>query len=168
MRSKLNNLFVHLSRAGAAEVEKRPGPISTAVAPVLKQMQLPKLKLPNFSGDQLEWEGFQNLFCSFVHDITGVPKVQKLQYLMGCLTGEAAEIVTGVPLTDSAYDRAWQDLVMRYDNLRVLLYAHMRHLISCPAAVKSSAGEIKRLLGVLNQVRRAFALLGRPVEAWND
>ncbi|XP_011171899.2 uncharacterized protein LOC105204508 [Solenopsis invicta] len=81
------------------KVEERPGPSSTAVAPVLKQMQLPKLELPKFSGDQLEWEGFRNLFRSLVHDVTGVPKVQKLQYLMGCLTGEAAEVVAGVPLT---------------------------------------------------------------------
>ncbi|XP_011170485.2 uncharacterized protein LOC105203396 [Solenopsis invicta] len=171
MRSKLNDLFVHLSRAGAAlEVQRpwSPGPSSTAVAPVLRQMQLPKLELSKFSGDQLEWEGFRNLFRSLVHDVTGVPKVQKLQYLMGCLTGEAAEVVAGVPLTDGAYDGAWQDLMVRYDNPRVLLCAHMRHLISCPAAGKSSAGEIKRLLGVLNQARRAFASLGRPVETWDD
>ncbi|XP_029171236.1 uncharacterized protein LOC114940670 [Nylanderia fulva] len=74
---------------------------------------------------------------------------------MGCLIGKAAEVVAGVPLTDGAYDGAWGDLMMRYDNPRVLLCAHMRHLISCPAAVKSSATEIKRLLGVLNQTRRA-------------
>ncbi|XP_011168890.1 uncharacterized protein LOC105202196 [Solenopsis invicta] len=104
MRSKLNDLFVHLNRAGAA-LQERPGPSFTAVAPVLRRMQLPKLELPKFSGDQLEWEGFRNLFRSFVYDITGVPKVQKLQYLMGCLTGEAAEVVAGVPLTDGAYGR---------------------------------------------------------------
>ncbi|XP_029161171.1 uncharacterized protein LOC114935244 [Nylanderia fulva] len=167
MRSKLD-LRDQLKKAGNIETEARSGPSSTAVAPVLKQMQLPKLELPKFSGDQLEWEGFRNLFRSLVHDVTGVPKVQKLQYLMGCLTGEAAEVVAGVPLTDGAYDGAWQDLIMRYDNQRVLLCVHMRHLISCPAAVKSSATEIKRLLGVLNQARRALASLGRPVESWDD
>ncbi|XP_011685204.1 PREDICTED: uncharacterized protein LOC105448380 [Wasmannia auropunctata] len=87
---------------------------------------------------------------------------------MGCLTGEAAEVVAGVSLTDSAYKGVWQDLLARYDNQRVLLSEHMRHVLSCPAAVKSSAAEIKRVLGVLNQSRRALAALKRPVEHWDD
>ena len=168
MRTQLSDLLAQFYTGEAARKEDRAGPGATSVAPVLKQMQLPKLELPKFSGDQLEWEGFRNMFRSLVHDVIGIPKVQKLQYLMGCLASEAAEVVAGVPLTDGAYDGAWADLMMRYDNPRVLLCAHMRHLISCPAAAKSSASEIKRLLSVLNQARRAFASLGRPIASWDD
>ncbi|XP_029178087.1 uncharacterized protein LOC114945904 [Nylanderia fulva] len=138
-------------------------------ASVFKQMQLPKITLPKFSGDQLAWEGFRDLFRSLVHDVSTISKVQKLQYLKSSLTGEAAHVVDSVPLTDAAYQGAWEDLLARYDNPRILLYAHMRNLLSCPAAsAKASPAEIKRLLGVTLRSLRAFKSLKRPVDHWDD
>lgn len=44
----------------------------------------------------------------------------------------------------------------------------MHILLSCSSAPKSSATEIKRLLGVINQATRAFTSLKRPIEYWDD
>jgi len=35
----------------------------------LKQLQLPRINLPSFDGDQLAWEGFRDLFKSLIHDM---------------------------------------------------------------------------------------------------
>ncbi|KMQ92757.1 hypothetical protein RF55_7210 [Lasius niger] len=43
-----------------------------------KQIQLPKISLPSFSGDQLAWESFRDLFRSLVGDVSELAPVQKL------------------------------------------------------------------------------------------
>ena len=72
------------------------------------------------------------------------------------------------PLTDAAYEGVWSDLVARYDNQRILLFNHMRNLLSCPSVSKASPAELKRVFGVLTQSIRAFASLERPVNHWDD
>ncbi|XP_067208442.1 uncharacterized protein [Linepithema humile] len=135
---------------------------------VLRQIQLPKISLPRFSGEQIAWESFRDLFKSLVHDVADMAPVQKLQYLRSSLAGEAADVIANVPLTDDAYAGAWRDLLARYDSKRRLLYVHLREVLECPAATKATPTEIKRLLGIMTQATRSFASLKRPVDQWDD
>ncbi|EFN70447.1 hypothetical protein EAG_00328, partial [Camponotus floridanus] len=86
--------------------------------------------LPTFNGDQLAWDSFRDQFMSLVHEVDGLAPIQKLQYLRSSLTGEAAAVVSGIEMTANGYVSAWDELVTRYDNKRVLLSSHMRALIS--------------------------------------
>lgn len=138
----------------------------TSVSPVVRQLQLPKINLSKFADDQLAWKGFRDLFRSLVHDLPDIPGVLKLQYLKSCLLGEAADLVANVTLSDAVYQWALEDLMARYDNLRVLLFAHKRNLLACPTTTKASPSELKRLLGVMTLSIRKFANL--PVEYWDD
>ncbi|XP_012526797.1 uncharacterized protein LOC105831305 [Monomorium pharaonis] len=148
MRAKLQNaLMEHESNARDAE--------------------LPRVGLPKFLGDQLAWEGFRDLFRSLVHDVD-LSDVQKLQYLKSCLSGEAADVLTNVPISEAAYQGAWADLMKTYDNPRVLLFSHMRNLLKCTPITKPLPTELKRLLGFMTTSIRAFFSLGRPVEHWDD
>ncbi|XP_029173951.1 uncharacterized protein LOC114942698 [Nylanderia fulva] len=135
---------------------------------VLKQIQLPKISLPTFNGNQLAWEGFRDLFKSLVYDVDGLTPTQKLQYLRASLTGEAAAIVANIEITTEGYALAWDELVSRYDNRSVLMATHMRLLLSSTPIVKSTAAEIGRLLSTANQAARSFQALKGPVEHWDD
>ncbi|XP_011694621.1 PREDICTED: uncharacterized protein LOC105454009 isoform X2 [Wasmannia auropunctata] len=104
-------------------------PADASATPLIKQMQLPKMSLPKFSGDHLAWESFRDLFRSLVHDVPSISPVQKLQYLKSCLSGETADVIANAPLTDAEYEGAWTDLMTRYDNGRILLFVHMRNLL---------------------------------------
>jgi len=135
---------------------------------VIKQIQLPKINLPTFNGDQLAWEGFRDLFKALVHDVVGLAPTQKLQYLKASLTGEAAAVVASIEISSDGYALAWDELVARYDNRRVLLATHMRALLSSSPLSKPSAAEINRLISVVNQALCSFRSLGRPVKYWDD
>ncbi|XP_070167756.1 uncharacterized protein [Polyergus mexicanus] len=141
---------------------------SATTASFMRQIQLPKISLPTFSGEQLDWESFRDLFRSLVGDVPDLAPVQKLQYLKASLTGEAAAIVTSVELSDKGYEMAWTELTSRYNNKRVLLTTHMRAFLNSAAIVKPSSTEIKRLISVALQARRSFASLQRPVDHWDD
>ncbi|XP_046145368.1 uncharacterized protein LOC123988660 [Osmia bicornis bicornis] len=129
--------------------------------------QLPKIELPKFSGDPLQWESFRDLFKSLVHDVSHLPDVQKLLYLKYSLTGEAAEVIRNTP-TDSGFKGAWEDLEARYGNFCLLSFSHHRALLSCPPALQQSAGELKRLLDTFRQAIRAYVALRKPVTSWDE
>lgn len=128
---------------------------------------LPALSLPKFSGNQLEWVIFKDLFIAMV-DKTKLSDVQKLYYLKFSLTGKAAESVKNLAINEANYIETWNMLVRRYDNKRILLSTHMRILLSYPAASKRSVDEILRLLDSTNESIRAFYNMSRPVELWDN
>lgn len=71
------------------------------------RVHLPKVDLPKFSGDLLTLENFKGLFKAFIHDDARIPNVLKLQYLKSSLSGEAADLLKNVAITDSGYEGAW-------------------------------------------------------------
>ncbi|CAB0034376.1 unnamed protein product, partial [Trichogramma brassicae] len=117
---------------------------------------LPTIDLPQFSGDQLEWETFKGMFIVLVHDVPSLPPILKLQYLIRSLTGEAANRLKNVQITAENYDGAWQAILDRYDNKKVLLSTHMSHVISCPAMQKKSIEELRRVLDVIRESKQAL------------
>lgn len=42
------------------------------------------------------------MFKSLMRDVLDLPAVQKLQYLKSCLSGEAADLIAKIPLSDVA------------------------------------------------------------------
>lgn len=153
---------------GLVKDETRTNPGASNVQTVVsKQTQLPKIELPTFSGDELQWESFRDLFKSLVGDVAEVAPVQKLQYLKSSLTGEASAAIANIELNEKGYDTAWAELVIRYDNRRILLASHMRAMINAAPIVKASSCEIKRLISITVQAKRSFASLDRPVNQWD-
>lgn len=68
--------------------------------------RLPKLSIPTFSGDTLEWQSFWDCFEAAVHSNPCLTGVQKLNYLRAQLLGEASKVVAGFPLTNANYEHS--------------------------------------------------------------
>ena len=56
-------------------------------------IKLPKLNLPVFSGNHMEWTSFFNLFKGAVIDNSSLQGSQKLQYLKASVKGDAAKLL---------------------------------------------------------------------------
>ena len=131
-------------------------------------VRLPRIELPTFDGNLLEWESFRDQFRSMVHECPSIGKVQKLLYLQRHLTGSAAELLRNTPITEANYDGAWNSLEARYGNKRILSNFHMNSLINLQPAQKRSSTEIKRLLDFFQQSRRSFTSLGKDIKNWDE
>lgn len=85
-------------------VATKPATIASDGEPtyIMKQIQLPKIDLPKFSGDLLKWEAFRDLVRAFVHNVSGLSASQKLQYLKASLEGEAA-VVDNIDISIEGY-----------------------------------------------------------------
>jgi hypothetical protein len=53
------------------------------------RVQLPPIKLPEFSGNIQDWEPFFDCFRSMVHEDSSFTSAQKFCYLRSCVTGAA-------------------------------------------------------------------------------
>lgn len=64
---------------------------------------LKPLKIPEFGGDYYSWKSFCDIFTNAVHENRRLSNVQKLHYLKESLTGEAAQLIKHITITDANY-----------------------------------------------------------------
>ncbi|GFQ65269.1 integrase catalytic domain-containing protein [Trichonephila clavata] len=86
-------------------------------------LNLPKLRIPNFSGDSSTYLEFINCFTNAIDANESLNNVDKFIYLKSFLSGEASKIVSGFALTEDNYKSCL--------NLLKDKYGRQNHLISC-------------------------------------
>lgn len=92
--------------------------------------KLPKLNLPIFSGDRLEWQTFWDCYGTSIHGNNSLSDVEKFSYLRSLLCGEALRIVSGFSLTNTNYKQALDVLFERYGQNHKIINAHIQALIN--------------------------------------
>ncbi|XP_065191904.1 uncharacterized protein LOC135822994 [Sycon ciliatum] len=97
-------------------------------------VNLPKLGLPKFNGDILQWKSFHDMFMASVHKHTGLSDVQKLSSLKEHVTHNALDTISGLSLSDANYAVALGLLDERYGNTQVQVNAHHVALMETPPA----------------------------------
>jgi len=74
----------------------------------VSEVRLPRLELPHFDGDLLQWVSFRDMFRSAVHNNSNISDAQKLTYLKGQLRGEASRLIQSMLITDANYQIPWK------------------------------------------------------------
>ena len=78
--------------------------------------KLPKLELPVFKGDPLEWQTFWDQFHISINQNEHLSDVDRFNYLKRYLSGEAYNTISGLTLTSENYQEAVDILKERYGN----------------------------------------------------
>ena len=89
---------------------------------------------------------------------------QKLFYLKGLLTGEAARLLTSVNVTDANYSVARDILKTRYENRRAIVREHISKIINAAPVSKQDSNSLRALWQGVDEQRRALAALGLQSE----
>ncbi|XP_046417532.1 uncharacterized protein LOC124178336 [Neodiprion fabricii] len=146
-----------------------PEPLAHDGAPgnALTSRQLPRINLPKFSGSCNEWTEFHDLFQVMVGQNQDISNVEKLQYLKMSLTGDASLLLKNISVAGDNFGRAWETLVNRYQNKRVLIDAHLATLFSTRRVNNESAVDLKQLLNDTKDALGALKSLGSPIEYWD-
>ncbi|XP_077548006.1 uncharacterized protein LOC144160659 [Haemaphysalis longicornis] len=91
---------------------------------------LPKLQIPNFSGDRHDWQGFWDQFESSTHSNTTLPRVEKFKYLLSYLTGPAKDAIEGIRLAVNNCDIAVKIITNRFGLKDLLVDDHLDKLLT--------------------------------------
>ena len=170
----LNNVYskVHKSfLSSITEIDNVLTPTPTTglqVAVCNTVCTLPKIPLPKFNYNQIEWQTFKDAFETRIKNDNTINPVDKLHYLLNCLENNSSNCLKNLAITGENFEVAWNTLIRRFDNKRHQLSSHLNSLISAPPMNSANTTELNKLHDTFDISIRAFQHLGRPVKHWDD
>lgn len=130
---------------------------------VTQSFKLPPISIPTFSGDTEQWVAFQNIFEQSIHKNDSASNVEKFTYLLSCLSNEPLNLVKSLPVNAANYIIAWQTLVKRYHNPRLLVSLHVNNILDLPTLQKPTIKQLRDFLSSYNENYEALKALGHNI-----
>ncbi|XP_071145416.1 uncharacterized protein [Mytilus edulis] len=121
--------------------------------------KLPKLNLPYFNGNLLNWQPFLDAYQSAIHDNQTLTDVQKFTYLQNQIQGIAAQCIAGLPLISANYYQAVSILRERFGQNHKITNAYIQNLIDLPAP-RSNADSLRNFSDRIECSIRGLESLG--------
>ena len=103
-------------------------------------VRLPKLEIPSFNGGKLKWTEFWDAFEASIHKNTNISAIEKLNYLMSKLSGEAKQSVSGIHLSNENYAVVVDLLKERYGDQQTVVNSNYVELINLKSVPNTSKG----------------------------
>ena len=120
-------------------------------------VNLPRIEIPTFDGNILNWRLFWEQFQAAVHDKPQLEEVDKLTYLRDALKdGPARNVIKGLTQTAESYQEAVRCLKDRYDRPRLTHREHVRNILHAPSLKAHNGRELRKLYDTCNQHIRAI------------
>lgn len=138
----------------------------TVGSSVSHRSALPKITIPQFSGDYQSWISFRDLFSSLISNNHELNNVEKMHYLKTSLTGEAARLISNISISEENFIRAWETLTSRYENRRYLISAQLDKLSNIKPLRHRSSRDLSSFLTNITESLGALRILGCPVHHW--
>ena len=154
--------FLSSTTASAENPPIIPPPVST-----FQTNRLPKLVLPSFNGNPLEWQSFWDSFRSAVHDNSSISDVQKFNYLRAQLRDGAERVIAGLPLTSANYAKSIQLLKERFAQPHKIINAHMEALLNVPSPT-DHLSSLRLFYDSVETHIRGLEALGKKTETYGD
>lgn len=129
--------------------------------------RLPKLDLPHFTGNPLNWQPFWDCFLAAVDSNRSLTGVQKLSYLRAQLRGDASKVIAGFQLTNASYTDSVQLLRDRFGEPYKQVDAHMQALIDLPG-LTNSPSSIREFYDATESHIRSLAALGKTEDTYGS
>ena len=114
------------------------------------RVKLPKLEIPKFNGNIINWRGFWDQYKSAIHDNENISEVEKFTYLKSFLADSALATISGLNLNAENYKEAIDILEKRYSNVQVLISAFMTKFVQLPRI--RSSNDVSNLRKIYDEV----------------
>ena len=111
---------------------------------------LPKVKLPQFSGNSLEWPQWFGLFQALVDSQVSLSKTEKMVHLQTSVTGVAQKSIAGFMYNPDLYDQALAVLKERFGREKDVVRAHLNAMFNAPRPSAFSASALEDFHATVN------------------
>ena len=106
-------------------------PVNTGEMKSVFPRSLPKLELPRFDGNPLEWPTFISLFKCLVHD-QPLTDTQRMTHLQRALAGNAKKAVGGMLTHGHLYREALKELEEQFGSEESVAGAYLKTIFDHP------------------------------------
>ncbi|GFT76069.1 integrase catalytic domain-containing protein [Trichonephila clavipes] len=127
--------------------------------------KLPKINIERFSGDYKDWPSFKDLYVSLVHDNMCLSNIQKFQYLRSLLLSEPANIIKHIPITETAYNEAWEKLLARYDKKKQIIFSLIKTFMEQPSFNDTNSHNLRNIADTSDEVIRGLKSIDTKAES---
>ena len=167
-RIQFNDLVcdVQASLMTLSEKSKKQ-PVTSETIRTSDTMRLPAVLAPEFDGNLQNWSAFRDSFDAMFHNNTSLADVQKLHYLKSCVTKSASDVIKSFPTTGDNYQRAYDALLMRYENKSLTIQSHIRSLLDTQKVITATAAELQKLHHHVMSHVKALEALHQPIHSWD-
>nr|CAI5843736.1 unnamed protein product [Callosobruchus analis] len=114
----------------------------------LQGVKLPTINLLTFDGNLQNWLEF----------------LISKSFIRCSLSHEPAQLIKGIEFSSNNYELAWDLLVQRYNNDKMLIQNHIKNIFNLEPMAKESFKNIRNLLDSLTKNMRALGQLQLPVQ----
>ncbi len=130
--------------------------------------RLPKMKIPKFSGKYQDWRQFHDIFKHLVHDnqMYNGREIEKLTMLKEALH-EDVKLIDHITITNGNYAAAWELLVNRFNNTRVLVKTQIDKLLELEIVPQKSSRKLKEMHDTIREIIANITNLGVNTESWD-
>ncbi|EPB76612.1 hypothetical protein ANCCEY_04321 [Ancylostoma ceylanicum] len=141
----------------------RTTPENTLGGNLMARAELPKIPIPEFSGKTWQWDNFWELFNATVHSLS-ISDLQKFNYLLRALKGEARESVVRFQVTSSNYSLAISHLQQKDGNVQTIVTSLHKQLEQWSAR-SSALKDQRKLLDQLCIITTQLEKKGEPLDS---
>ncbi|KAK9510615.1 hypothetical protein O3M35_005360 [Rhynocoris fuscipes] len=96
-------------------------------------VKLPKISLPEFSGNYEDFRSFKETFNSLIDNRPDLDQIKKFLYLRSCLKKDAFQVIEELETAADSYQIAWDLLNKRFENKKL---GHMEEIDSSQSTDK--------------------------------
>uniref|UniRef100_A0AAF5PLL4 DUF5641 domain-containing protein n=1 Tax=Wuchereria bancrofti TaxID=6293 RepID=A0AAF5PLL4_WUCBA len=150
----MNDSELVIQRLKEGEIKEQPTQIS-----YYPTVNLPQLPLPTFSGNPKLWREFWSSFEAAVH-LQKIPDIQKLNYLIACLKGDALLAIRGYDITPENYDVIRKVLIEKFGQSHIIKKSLYNELYT----VKKNDREWKVTVEATERILRQLEAMGENLE----
>uniref|UniRef100_A0A7I4YZT0 Peptidase A2 domain-containing protein n=1 Tax=Haemonchus contortus TaxID=6289 RepID=A0A7I4YZT0_HAECO len=146
------------------EVEKQALDSGKVWHSTMTRAELPKTPIPEFSGNCWEWDNFWELFNATIHS-TPLSDLQKFNYLLQALKGEARQSAERYQITSKNYPMVVKHLQEKYGNTSVIITNLHEQMEVCTAQsteLKDQCKLFDRLSSITRQLESKGEDLNSP------
>ncbi|XP_065366923.1 uncharacterized protein LOC135959782 [Calliphora vicina] len=157
----LDNLCQKTAPNNASESVTNTLPDST------HHITLPPCDTEIFHGDYQSWPTFRDMFTALYRNSKRLSPVEKMCHLLKKTQGEARELLKTCPITNDGFEMAWQNLVNRYENKRILINAQLKSLFNISPISKETGTNIRHIQRTINDCVTNLRLLQIDTGNWD-
>ena len=156
----------HQVQQGEALVQQQlneSAPLNVTTVPQSSSVirsKLPKLVLQKFKGDITNYRAFWECFENSVHKNSCLSTIDKFNYLLSLLEGNALRAVKGLAITEDNYQSAVDILQERFGKTQQIISAHMDELLKLSPCVGEKSSQLRFVYDKVSVNVRGLEALG--------
>jgi len=155
----IQNKLKELEITGTSEPNVNPEPSV--------KVKLPQLSIPMFSGHLQDWVTFKDTFLSLVGTSTTIPNIQKFHYLLSAIKGDARKVIQHIPVSEQGFRVAWEILVDRYENERLIINTHIDNIMKLPSMVTENTSQLRQIVDTTKCNLEVLKAMNQHTDTWD-